>query len=299
MLEISYENKRGEVIKFTSGQYEFSDTIDKSVKGHDGIRLVGFEGFGETNADIQSQKAPFQDGSTRLDSILDNKHPYMELVLTARNSDELSSLRKLTSSVLNPKIEGVFCVKTNGKKYTLEVIPEHLPVYSIEGSDALGKVQSSSINFISNNPYWQSEAVSEEPAFSPLFEFPFEGEFELGLQRVERIIDNDGDAPTPLKVVFNGPAQRPTITNVTTGEFIKINKDLGENETVIIDTSDDEKSLIYVDEHGNETNVFNWIDLDSTFFKLGVGENEITCSCSTSSKFKDFEIYYQKLYVGV
>ena len=68
---------------------------------------------------------------------------------------------------------------------------------------------------------------------------------------------------------------------------------------MMIDTSDNEKSVYFVDDNGDRRNVFNWLDLDSTFFKLEVGENEIEYSADNDIQGAVVNISYSKLYTAV
>lgn len=277
MPKITYTNELGESVIF-SDQPPFI--------------LESIEGLAGVDADIQTQKAPYQDGETKIDTLLEPRYITMTVTISHENIDEC---RRYLSSVMNPKLEGMLIYEDEFVTRQIECTNEHVPRFT----DKTQNSHRAIIDLIAPNPYWKSPSITEEPAFEGLFQFPFEGEFQMGIQRDERIIYNDGDAPAPINVIFYGPAQTPTIANLTTGEFIKINKSLGENEKLIIDTSDDNKSVYFEDENGNRINVFHWIDLDSTFFKLQVGENEISCMCATSNLSKDFEIYYHKLYIAV
>ena len=118
----------------------------------------------------------------------------------------------------------------------------------------------------------------------------------MGISRDERLIVNDGDAPTPLVVEFYGPAVNPKVINETTGEFIQLNQTLGLEEVMRINTADGEKSVIFIDAEGVERNVFNWIDLDSTFFKLQVGENYLTYTADSDIQGAVVNFYYQNRY---
>lgn len=282
MFKLLFTNSKGESIELFGRPF----------------RLLRFEGLGDVEADVQRQKSPFQDGTTYIDSVLEDKSFEIELKITAKNQDELAYYRKKLASVFNPKLGlGILKRIESDEVMQIEAIPESVPFFPDGASNRSRTFQRAVINMIAPNPYWQSPSITEEPAFEGLFEFPFEGEFEMGIQRDERIIYNDGDAPAPIHVIFYGPAQEPQIANLTTGEFIKINKYLYENEKLIIDTA--EKSVFYEDENGNRENVFHWLDLDSTFFNLEIGENEISCMCAVSNLVKEFEISYRKLYVGV
>lgn len=263
------------------------------------FRLMSVEGLGDVEADNQMQKAPFQDGYTYIDSVLESRPITIELKITGSNFDEVTENRRMLSSLFNPKLGAGKLEYIGNDHKVIGAVAESIPFFP-DGSANRGETfQKALINLTCPSPYWQSDEITEEPAFIPLFTFPFEGAFQMGLQRDERIIFNDGDAPAPLQVVFYGPADRPTIKNVTTGEYITINKRLEENEKLIVDTSDGNKSLYYEDENGERTDVFHWIDLNSTFFDLQLGENHISCLCVISNLTKDFEVYYSKLYAGV
>src|SRR5699024_6396646 len=224
----------------------------------------------DVGAENQMQRSPYQDGATLIDTILETRPIEIELKITGKTDIELMDNRRKLSSVFNPKFgEGKLeYIGTHHK--IIGAVAEAVPFFP-DGSTNRGRTfQKALINLSCPNPYWQSPGITEEPAFEPLFEFPFEGEFEMGIQRDRRIINNDGDAPAPIQVEFFGPALNPKIINNTTSEYIKVNQMLEENEKMMIDTTDGIKSVFFVDEEGNERNVFNWIDLGSTFFKLEI-----------------------------
>ena len=65
----------------------------------------------------------------------------------------------------------------------------------------------------------------------------------------------------------------PRITNLTTGEFIKVNRAIPVGYRLILDTSFGNKRVEIVAPDGVVQNAFHYIDLESTFFNLDVGEN--------------------------
>ena len=283
MFKLRFTNSRGESIELFGRPY----------------RLIRVEGLGDVEADVQTQKAPYQDGSTLIDTTLEDRPIEIKLKITGSNEVELMNFRRKLSSIFNPKLgEGKLeYIGTHHK--VIGAASESVPFFPDGSTNRSRTFQKALINLRCPNPYWQSLDITEEPAFEPLFEFPFEGEFEMGMQRDRRIINNDGDAPAPIQVEFFGPAVSPTIINNTTGEYIKINQTLGENEKMMIDTTEGIKSVYFVDEDGNERNVFNWIDLGSTFFKLQVGENDVEYTADSDIQGADVNIIYNKLYVGV
>lgn len=293
MFKLKYTCSRGESIELYGRPF----------------RLISVEGLGDVEADNQMQKAPFQDGHTYLDSILESRQITIELKITGKDYEDLTENRRKLSSIFNPKLgEGTLEYISDDNKI-IGAVSESVPFYPDGSANRSETFQKALINLICPSPYWKSTEITEEPAFIPLFEFPSDeywqedddGDmyFEMGMQRDERIIDNDGDSPAPLNVIFYGPADAPIIANLTTDEFIKINKRLEENEKLIIDTTTGGQLVAYEDQYGEQTNVFHWIDLDSTFFDLQIGENKISCMCAISNLSKDFEIFYSKLYAGV
>lgn len=88
-----------------------------------------------------------------------------------------------------------------------------------------------------------------------------------------------GDVPSPIRVEFRGGCTNPRITNVNTGEFIKIGftgKDitLQEDEKLIVDTAYGNKTANLILADGSIVAVDDYIDDESTFFSLPVGSSK-------------------------
>lgn len=261
--------------------------------------LVSVEGLGDVEADIQEQSAPYQDGSAFIDALLTPRYVNLEFILRGANYEEVRSQRSFVGKAVNPKLGlGTLRYISGNTTREIEAVAESVPFFP-DGTNRGERWQRGTLTFKCPNPYWKSLGETEEPTFEPLFQFPFEGEFQMGMQRDRRIIINDGDSPTPIFVEFHGPALNPKIVNNTTGEFIKINQLLNEDERMVIDTTDGKKSVFFVDALGNRRNVFHWIDLDSTFFKLEVGENDIEYSADSDVQGAVVNISYNKLYTAI
>lgn len=285
MVTLKFTNSKGDSITFDRQNYLFT----------------ALAGFGEVGADIQRQKAPYQDGSTFIDAVLTERAISFEVSILGNSDMDVAQKRTRLGQIFNPKLGiGQLSYTVGTIERVIDVAVEHVPTY-LPGDDVRGRrFQRSIIDLLALNPYWRSTAITEEPAFEPLFEFPFEGEFEMGMQRDQRIIFNDGDAPAPIQVEFFGPALNPKIINNTTGEFIRIKQELYEGERMMIDTSD--ASVYFIDVDGIERNVFPWIDLSgagTTFFKLQIGENDIEYTADSDIQGTIVNISYSKLYTAV
>lgn len=279
---MTFTNSSGESITFRLGSPFMINNI---------------EGLGEVGAEIQSQKAPFQDGSTFIDSVMVERDISFNVTITGRSDTEISQHRSQLGRVFNPKLgSGVLRYQYGDIVREIEAVPSHVPNFPSGIENRGSRFQLALIDLIALDPYWKTEGIEAEPTFEPLFQFPFEGEFEMGISRDERLITNDGDSPTSIVVEFYGPAINPRVTNETTGEFIKVNQTLNEGEYMRINTADGEKSVVFIDAEGVERNVFNWIDLDSTFFKLQVGENYLTYTADSDIQGAIVNFYYQNRY---
>jgi Phage tail protein len=284
MQRIIFTNARGQSVELKSSAPFLLQSID---------------GLGDVDADIQTQKAPFQDGSTYIDSVLQERAISLEVVILADKSTLLKQ-RQFLASVFNPKLgQGILRYENGEVVREIEAVPDGVPVFPSGRENRGPFFQKALVNLLCPNPFWKSTEITEEPTFEPLFQFPFEGVFEIGIQRDKRIIVNDGDAPAPLYIEFYGPAVNPIIINRTTGEFIKVNQTLGENEIMEIDTTPGKKSVYFIQPDGTKRNVFNWIDLNSSFFQLVVGENEIEYSADSDIQGAIVNISYRKLYNAV
>ena len=102
-----------------------------------------------------------------------------------------------------------------------------------------------------------------------------------------------------MQIEYVGPALNPRITNETTGEFIQVNMEIGEKEKLVIDTREGKETVNLITPHETR-DVYNSIDLRSTFFKLIIGKNLIKYSSDIEgAKDKVTIIDYSNKYVGV
>lgn len=261
--------------------------------------LVSVEGLGDVSADIQTQKSPYQDGVTYIDSVLEPRYISIEFIIRGTDYAEVRNKRAEMSRIVNPK-KGLGTIRYVSGDLDREIraVAETVPFFP-DGDNRGERWQRGTISFLCPSPYWTSTQINEEPTFKPMFQFPFEGTFEMGIQRDERIVVNDGDASSPVYIELFGPAVNPIIRNNTTGEFIKINRTLKVGEFLRLDTSPGNKTVEFVAEDGTATNVFNWIDLSSSFFELELGENEIVYSADNDIQGAVVNISYYKRYAGI
>lgn len=282
MEKLTFINSRGESIVFDGPPFY----------------LVSVNGLGDVSATVQRQKAPYQDGSTRIGSTLEERVIPIEFLIVGENYAEVSEFRIKMARVLNPNLdEGILRYENGHVVREIKASAESVPFFPDGSGNRINEMQKGLVTLVASNPYWRSISITGEPAFEPRFRFPTRGPFIMGIQRDRRVIVNDGDSPAPLLVEFFGPATNPKIINNTTGEFIRIRQTLKEGERMMIDTAT--SSVYFVDAAGERRNVFPWIDLASSFFKLQIGENDIEYTADSDIQGAVVNISYNKLYNAI
>lgn len=111
-------------------------------------------------------------------------------------------------------------------------------------------------------------------------------------------IINEGHVETPVEIEFHGPAVNPQILNLTTGEFIRIERELTSDDILYINTAFGEKKVEIIRDGGRE-DAFDYLDLDSQFFSLQVGDNVIEYQSENGLDPQSVQIYYYNRYIGV
>lgn len=277
-MEITYVNKLGNNISLSSNP--------SSLRLY---RIIGLDGL--TN-NIYSTKSYGQDGISITNTNLTERSISLEGKIITRDKEEAERLKEELIRIFNVKFGGVLYYKN----ISIECEVEIGPIFSQSDYGIIEFV----IDLIAPNPYLLGEENGEEiSTWIGGFSFKFSLPFSLKQRgETKRNIINKGHAKTPIKVYFKGPAYNPCIFNRTTGEFIKVNRELTSDDTLIINTEFGNKT-VEIERNGIKTNAFNYIDLDSTFFSLSVGDNIIEYSTENQLVPQSVQIRYRSRYVGI
>ena len=283
MDEIVITNKNGESITLGNQSPYFLETID---------------GVGEVPVAIESQKAPKQDGSTYLGNVLDNRAISIEgTIITKGSPDAVLAARRLMQRVFNPKLDAVTInYYQGGRVKEIVGIAETTPVFpGGQGNKGL-YYQKFLLNLICHEPFWL-DPYYESREMSYLMggiQFRLTLPTMFSYRGFKRRAINGGDVATPVEIEFKGPAVNPTVSNLTTGEFIRVNRELAEDDVLTINTAFGQK---YVRINGQ--NAFHYIDLDSVFWQLVPGENTLSYRSNNDSIKTKVLIKWKNRYVGL
>ncbi|MCT4543483.1 MAG: phage tail family protein [Vallitalea sp.] len=257
------------------------------------------------NVNIYTNKGMNQDGKSYLGNTLDIQNITLQIAILANTQEELIKLRNRIQKIFNPKFEeGWLIYKDDIKERKVKCIVSQLPHFAKQNI----KMEQCLIHLTCSNPFWLDiYEVKEEIAL-------WKGDFEFGLEfgdegiefghREENLIvnvNNAGDVECGMRIEFKalGTLKDPSLFNVNTREYIKINKTMSAGEVISINTGfRNKKAELY--KNGITTNAFNYIDLlNSTFLQLNVGDNLFRYDADSNIDNLEVSIYYTPMYLGV
>ena len=289
-MKIIYENDRGE-------RTEIMDSFP--------YFLQEFTGADGTNTEITKTKGVGQDGSTINNVSLSDRNLQIIGVIKGQSKVEIERYRAKLLQVFNPKIRGWLQYEYGDVKRRIRCQVENAPKFTKKFAGY--KYQDFLIDLICPNPYWQDiNAAKEEIAiWRGSFEFPLEliGEgIELGFREPSLIVNvfNKGDVDCGMKIQFKALAtvENPSLFNVNTREYFKINKIMEAGEVITVNTHFQNKK-VELNKNGVISNVFNWIDFQSTFLQLEQGDNLFRYDADEGIDNLEVNIYFTPAYLGV
>jgi Phage tail protein len=293
MQKIVFTNSRGQSIEFGRD---------------DPYILSAIDGLGDVAARNTTQKSSNQDGTTLVDSSLEERFITLKISMFATTLTQLSIERQKISSVFNPKLgEGLFQYIYGDEIKIINAASEHVPIFPSGKDNRLGNYQLVAITLCCPNPYFRNVAdkKTEIAYWEPLFSFPLEIEsdgIEMGVRSPSLIVNvlNDGHVDTGMIIQFKalGTVVKPSLVNVNTGEYFKINRTLTAGEVITVNTNRGKKR-IESDINGVKTNIFNKIVLGSKFLQLDIGDNLFRYDAEEYLEALEVNIYHSPQFVGV
>lgn len=270
------------------------------------ILLSHVEGLGHPGSTSQKSQGVNQDGCNSEDSLLDPRVIKLQATIRTQNRVKLYELKRRTMRVINPKTYN----RNTGKRGELLIrYTNDYKTYRIYGkvedstefNERKNNHDKATISFYCQDPYWLDEKGQDIDIKSVRegLRFPLSLSSHFAKVIFYKEIDNISDIEIPVQIEYVGPAINPIVTNETTGEFIKVNMEIGQKEKLVIDTREGQETVNLITPYKTE-DVYNKIDLNSTFFKLIVGKNLIKYS-SDAEESKDRVTIkdYANKYVGV
>ena len=201
MQKLIWKNSNNEIVDLTGGNFG----------------ITNWEGFSNTELNIQSQQVPFQDGSVYLDGLLSDRELSVTLAINDNGSLERRyELRRLLIKILNPKLnEGYLIYKNDFIEKRIKCI-SRLPIFENHNSNDVGTLKAN-LSWVACEPYWEDLE-----------------ETEITSQAGKRFnVENAGDLPISFNVDFLGlNLKQPRIINYTSGKKIQLNKEYSQSISI-------------------------------------------------------------------
>ena len=261
--------------------------------------LTRAEGIGKTKQTITTFKAPEQDGAFYIASTLDMRNITLEGTLAARDTEEAYDRRARFLQVFSPKSQGTLLCRN--KRVSCVVEEAGFVASSRE------RAPSFFVSLLCPSPFFESlEEIREElAAWMPAFHFALEISSEgisFGNRQPSQImtLDNPGDVACGCRIVFRalGAVRDPDLTDMSTGQYLRINKTMAAGEEIHVYTGFAGKRVLSVTET-SETNAFSFLDTGSVFLQLAPGRNTLRYGAAEQMDLLEVSVYYRPQYLGV
>ena len=288
MQKLIYKNSKGQELTLSNSRPFLLESIDNygNVNTYISTSNGATDGVSIDNVSIKEKILPVTGaiyGSSKED--LDRKRAYLSALFNPRINGELV----YTNNALTRKVGGV--------------------VQDITFQKPLGLMQKFLVQFICPNPFWMdlNKKKEEVALWQGDFEFMLEIPEDVGIEMGHRVsnlicnVVNNGDVECGMKIQFRSLATviNPSLFNINTRQFIKINQTLEKGDTLEVTTEFTNKRIELVRSNGTRENVFNWIDLDSEFLQLELGDNLFRYDAESGIDNLEVAIYYTPLYLGI
>lgn len=257
-------------------------------------RIISVDGLDGSDYEIDITDNIFGYGGTTNNKKI-KKRP-IAIEGECRDIKNAEDIRRKLISFFNPLHKGVLIVNLNGVERYIE--------YNVEKFKEKRKNLYQPLNFIVDlicpNPFLKELEIGEQiSTWIGGWKFKFKLPFRFKQKGEPRKnIENIGDVEAPIEIIFKGPAVNPKITNITTGEFIRVKRTITSDDTLYINTQIGNKT-VEIERDGVRKNAFNYIDLNSTFFELIPGDNLIEYSTENNLDPQSVVIKYSNRFLGI
>lgn len=269
-------------------------TFNFGIISVDGIESAEFEHYNVANS--------FYDGCTIYKTRI--KQRFITINFEYTKEEDKEEKRQELIKFFNPFSTGNLIVKYGNIERVIEYKVENVSMKINNVNNLLNVI----VDLICPNPYWtEPGGITNNIAYwQGTFEFPLSidinNKIEFGRRNDALIanIENLGDVQCGFVVEFKaqGAVKNPSLLNVLTREFIKINRVMKAGEIITVDTRFNKKKVISKFE-GDETNIVNFIDLDSTFIQLNKGDNYFKYEAEENISNLEIKITHNNWYLGV
>ena len=286
MFTLKVENTRGAVIELTNNEENY--------------QVTDISGLNPPNANINTSNYANGDGS----SFSSSRIPNREVVITVYINGDIQKNRLTLYKFFRSKEWCKIYYKDEYRDVFVEGYVQTLDVTPFV------QKQVAQISILCPDPYLKDieTIVQSISKVIKRFTFPFSinidkpipfSSFEL--EKVTNVI-NDSESKTGLiiDVKFMGTVNKLEIRNVDNGENFIIDYEFHRNDKLVINCNRGSKSIILTRD-AIEYNLIPYVRSGSTFFQLGIGDNNFSFLADDGNDdiLVDIHFNYYKVYLGV
>ena len=260
--------------------------------------LLSCDGLYKVSNNVNSSDNTNTDGSTYQGSNTQERN----IVITAQMCENYQQNRDILYKCFRPKTKGTLVHEEQDKRRQIE--------YYVESVDIgeKGVVRDIVISLIANDPFFTDVDYTVQLMASWVAGFEFGHEFkaageEIGYRTMELIKEFANESTTDrtgviIKLEALAAVKTPTVRNLTTGEFIKVNADLKYGDVLEICTETNKKN-VYLIRDGERKSINGYIDEDSEYIQLEAGLNTLQYEAESGTESLNVSVEYRHRYLGV
>nr|WP_307838031.1 phage tail domain-containing protein [Bacillus thuringiensis] len=124
---------------------------------------------------------------------------------------------------------------------------------------------------------------------------------KFGVKGEQKYVTNNGDIDSPVYITIHGPCTNPVITNLTTMNSIKIEREVPAGWRLEIDTAYGHNTVVLVKDDGSRINAYNWIapGVRLNEFRLQRGLNVIDYNADIGKESTTIVMRYRERFTGI
>lgn len=291
--KLTYINSRGERLELGVDSV-YHCNISKDVEGISGVTSV-----------IYSTNSMGQHGDTYVGQRIEARDIDVVGHINTRDKAQALELRRRMLKIFNPELSATLVYEYGGFKRVIDCRAYGEP--KILKKEVLYEFD---LQIECLNPFWREEEETKEDIASWVAAWHFPCVIEkdntksmiYGYRAESVIVDcyNEGDVSTGTRIRFTalGTVSNPILLNVDTEEFIQINATMKTGDVIEINTKYGSKGAKLIRD-GVETDYFRYIDVDSTFMQLAIGDNMFRYDAASGVNSLEVSIFYSKEFLGV
>lgn len=290
---LTYINERGEQTVFGIGSH-YHVNVQKDV-----------DGLADLASTIYSTSSMGQNGSTYQGYRIEPREIEIEGKMYGADKGEQYRLRRELLKILNPELSGTLYYQYGDFIRKIWAKVKGSPTFS--HPDLYERFV---VRFECLDPFWHDEADRRSAVAQWIGAWEFPTEIELnnpndmifGYREDSVIVhvQNDGDTTCGMKIIFtaDGVVEDPELYNTQTGEYMRILTTMQAGDVITVDTRYGSKTITLTRD-GSDTNLYQAMDVNSTFMQLGIGDNVFRYNAASGLSNLEAMALYSQNYLGV